>query len=167
MNMIVAADDNWGIGYGGKPLFQIPSDRKFIEQTTRGKVVIMGRKTLQSLPGGTPLPGRKNIVLTRKEHLQVRGAEIARSLQELLKILDDYKDEDIFVIGGGEIYRQLLPYSNVVHVTKVHHSYRADTWFPALDKDPCWAITADSEEQTYFEVEFEFLKYERVRPDSL
>ena len=167
MNLIVCVDKNWGIGKDGKLLCHLKEDMKFFREHTLGKVVVMGRKTLESFPREKLLPGRKNIVLTRKEHLQVRGAEIARSLQELLKILDDYKDEDIFVIGGGEIYRQLLPYSNVVHVTKVHHSYRADTWFPALDKDPCWAITADIEEQTYFEVEFEFLKYERVHPDSL
>ena len=162
MNMIVAADDNWAIGYGGKLLFQIPSDRKFLEQSTRGKAVVMGRKTLESLPGGKPLPGRDTFVLTKNERLQVRGARMAHSVRELLKMLGAYRDEDVFVLGGGEVYRQLLPYTGVVHVTKVHHRYRADTWFPDLDRDEAWTITADSEEQTYFDVEFEFLKYERL-----
>ena len=162
MNMIVAVDDNWGIGYQNKLLVSIPSDKRFFRETTTGKVVVMGRKTLESFPGGRPLPDRINIVLTNKADYQAKDVVIVHSMEELLEELKRYPDEDIYVIGGGTIYKQMLPYCDLVHVTKIHHKYLADTWFPNLDEMPEWEITADSEEQTYFDLEYEFLKYERV-----
>ena len=162
MNMIVAVDDNWGIGYQNKLLVSIPSDKRFFRETTTGKVVVMGRKTLESFPGGRPLPDRINIVLTNKADYQAKDVVIVHSMEELLEELKRYPDEDIYVIGGGAIYKQMLPYCDLVHVTKIHHKYLADTWFPNLDEMPEWEITADSEEQTYFDLEYEFLKYERV-----
>lgn len=163
MNMIVAVDDNWGIGYQNKLLVSIPSDKRFFRETTTGKVVVMGRKTLESFPGGRPLPDRINIVLTNKADYQAKDVVIVHSMEELLEELKRYPDEDIYVIGGGTIYKQMLPYCDLVHVTKIHHKYLADTWFPNLDEMPEWEITADSEEQTYFDLEYEFLKYERVK----
>ena len=163
MNIIVAADKNWGIGYQGKLLVSIPADMKWFRQETIGKVVVMGRKTLESFPGGRPLVQRTNIVLSRNpEHIR-ENVTVCRDIPELLKELEQYEDDDVYVIGGGEIYRALLPYCSVAHVTRIDHVYQADTFFPDLDEDPDWEITADSEEQTYFDLEYRFVKYERVR----
>lgn len=163
MNIIVAADKNWAIGKNNKLLVSIPADMKMFRQTTTGKVVVMGRKTLESFPGGQPLKNRTNIVLTRNPHYQVKGAVTVHSLEELLEELKKYEAEEIFVIGGESIYRMLLPYCQVAHVTKIDHAYEADTYFPNLDETGEWEITQDSGEQTYFDLEYEFLKYERKK----
>lgn len=161
MKAIVAVDKNWAIGKGNDLLVKIPSDQKFFRQETSGHVVVMGRKTLESFPGGMPLKNRTNIVLTRKQNYDGKGALVVHSLEELLEELKKYADEDIYVVGGGQIYELLLPYCNLIHVTKINFVYEADTYFPNLDEMPEWQITASSEEQTYFDLEFEFLQYER------
>lgn len=161
MKAIVAVDKNWAIGKGNDLLVKIPSDQKFFRQETSGHVVVMGRKTLESFPGGMPLKNRTNIVLTKKQNYDGKGALVVHSLEELLKELKKYADEDIYVVGGGQIYELLLPYCNLIHVTKINFAYEADTYFPNLDEMPEWQITASSEEQTYFDLEFEFLQYER------
>ena len=161
MNIIVAVDRNWAIGYKNKLLVSIPADMKFFRSTTTGKVVVMGRKTLESFPNGLPLKNRINIVLTANREFKVKDAIICHSVEELLEELKKYDSDDIYVIGGDSIYHQMLPYCNVAHVTKIDHAYEADTWFPNLDELPEWEITADSEEQTYCDLEYQFLKYER------
>jgi Dihydrofolate reductase len=161
MNLIVAVDRNWGIGNKGDLLIRIPNDHKFFRQETMGKVVALGRKTLETFPQGLPLKGRTNIILSANRDFRVKDATVVHSLEELLEELKGYKDEDIYVIGGESIYRQMLPYCNVAHVTKIDHSYQADAYFPDLDGMPEWQITADSDEQTYFDVAYQFLKYER------
>ena len=163
MNLIVAVDKNWAIGKGNKLLVSIPQDMKFFRETTMGKVVVMGRKTLESFPGGQPLKKRTNIVLTRDKNYDVKDAIVVYSIDELLKELKNYNEEDIYVIGGETIYRQLLPYCKLAHVTKINHGYEADTYFPNLDEDEKWAVTGVSEEQTYFDLEYEFVRYERVQ----
>ncbi len=161
MNIIVAVDRNWAIGYKNKLLVSIPADMKFFRSTTTGKVVVMGRKTLESFPNGLPLKNRINIVLTADREFKVKDAIICHSVEELLEELKKYDSDEIYVIGGDSIYHQMLPYCNVAHVTKIDHAYEADAWFPNLDELPEWEITADSEEQTYFDLEYQFLKYER------
>lgn len=161
MNIIVAVDRNWAIGYKNKLLVSIPADMKFFRSTTTGKVVVMGRKTLESFPNGLPLKNRINIVLTANREFKVKDAIICHSVEELLEELKKYDSDEIYVIGGDSIYHQMLPYCNVAHVTKIDHAYEADAWFPNLDELPEWEITADSEEQTYFDLEYQFLKYER------
>ncbi len=161
MNIIVAADKNWGIGNQNSLLVQIPRDQKFFREMTTGKVVVMGRKTLESLPQKQPLQGRINIVLTRDKNYKVKGAIIVHSIEELMEELKKYSDEDIYIIGGESVYQQMLPYCKVAHVTKIDYEYQADTHFPNLDEMSEWKITADSEEQTYFDLEYVFLKYER------
>lgn len=163
MNIIAAVDRNWAIGYKNRLLVSIPADKKWFRQETMGKVIVMGRRTLESFPGGKVLPGRTNIVLTRQKSFKSTGAVLCGSTEELFEELKKYPDEEIYVIGGGTVYRQLLPYCNVAHITKIDHCYMADTWFPNLDEDPAWEITADSEEQTYFDLEYRFVKYERIR----
>lgn len=162
MNLIVAVDKNWGIGKGNKLLVSIPSDMKFFRETTSGKVVVMGRKTLESFPNGLPLKNRTNIVLTKRPDYQVKDAIVLHTVEEVLEELKKYESDDIYIIGGESIYRQFLPYCNTAHVTKINHVYEADVYFPDLDAMDEWEITADSEEQTYFDLEYVFLKYERV-----
>lgn len=161
MKLIVAVDKNWGIGNNNKLLVSIPSDMKFFRQETSGKVVVMGRKTLESFPNGMPLKNRTNIVLTSDRSYQVKDAVIVHDIPELLEELKKYPDDQIYVLGGGKVYEELLPYCNLAHVTKIDFAFEADTYFPNLDADEEWEITATSEEQTYFDLEYAFVKYER------
>ena len=163
MNLIVAVDKNWAIGKDNGLLVSIPADMKFFRETTMEKVVVMGRKTLESFPGGQPLKKRTNIVLTRDKNYQVKDAIVVHDIEALLEVLKQYDQEEIYVIGGESIYRALLPYCNLAHVTKINHAYEADTFFPNLDEMEEWEITGVSEEQTYFNLEYEFVRYERVK----
>ena len=163
MNLIAAVDQNWAIGNKNQLLVRIPADQKFFRETTTGKVVVMGRKTLESFPNGLPLKNRTNIVLTHDKNYTVKDAIVLHSLEELREELKKYPSEDIYVIGGETIYRQLLDDCDVAHITKIEFAYDADAYFPNLDELPEWKITADSEEQTYFDLEYFFYKYERVK----
>ena len=172
MNLIVAADENWAIGNKNELLVRIPADQKFFRETTMGKVVVMGRKTLETFPNGLPLMGRTNIVLTHDKKFRVPGTLIVHDMEELHEELEKYNSEDIYVIGGESVYRQLIDECDVAHVTKIDfaydadahfHEYLADAFFPDLDREQDWVVTADSEEQTYFDLEYYFYRYERVR----
>ena len=159
MNLIVAVDKNWGIGFENKLLVSIPDDMKFFRETTTGKVVVMGRKTLESFPGGRPLKNRTNIVLTKNRNYKADGAIVVHTLEALREELKKYPSEEIYVIGGASIYAALLDDCDVAHVTKIDYAYRADTFFPNLDEKPEWKVVADSDEQTYFNLEYRFYKY--------
>ena len=161
MKAILAADKNWGIGYNNHLLVSIPSDMKFFRQTTTGKVVVMGRKTLESFPNGMPLKNRTNIVLRGNQNYQVKDAVVVHSEDELMEELEKYDTDDIFVIGGESVYRMMLPHCDTVYVTKIDRAFQADTFFPVLDEMDEWVMTEESEEQTCFELEFCFTKYER------
>lgn len=161
MNLIVAVDSNWAIGKENKLLVSIPQDMKFFRETTKGKVVAMGRKTLESFPGGQPLKNRVNVVLTTDKNYKVKDTVIVHSVEEMVEELKKYDSEDVYVIGGESIYRQLLPYCTKAYVTKIDHAYDADTYFPDLDADPEWEMTKISDEQTYFDLEYVFVIYER------
>lgn len=161
MKAILAADKNWGIGYNNHLLVSIPSDMKFFRQTTTGKMVVMGRKTLESFPNGMPLKNRTNIVLTANQDYQVKDAVIVHSEDELMEELKKYDADDIYVIGGESVYRMMLPYCDTVYVTKIDRAFQADTFFPNLDEMDEWVMTEESEEQTCFDLEFCFTKYER------
>ena len=161
MKTILAADKNWGIGYNNHLLVSIPSDMKFFRQTTTGKVVVMGRKTLESFPNGMPLKNRTNIVLSGNQNYQVKDAVVVHSEDELMEELEKYDTDDIFVIGGESVYRMMLPHCDTVYVTKIDRAFQADTFFPDLDEMDEWVMTEESEEQTCFDLEFCFTKYER------
>ncbi len=161
MNLIVNVDSNWAIGYRGKLLVSIPEDMKFFRSETTGKVVVLGRKTLDTFPGGQPLKNRTNIILTRNPNYQVKGAIICHSVEEVLEELKKYNSDDVYIIGGDSIYKEFLPYCDVAHVTRTDHVYDADAWFPNLEEDPAWVLTGESEEKTYFDLEFRFCRYER------
>ncbi|MDY3818078.1 MAG: dihydrofolate reductase [Lachnospiraceae bacterium] len=163
MNLIAAVDENWAIGKNNQLLVSIPADMKFFRTTTTGKVVVMGRKTLESFPNGLPLKNRTNIVLTHDKSYKVKDAIIVYSMEELREELKKYDTDDIYVIGGESIYRQLVDECDVAHITKIDFAYDADAYFPNLDEKPDWELTADSEEQTYFDLIYHFLKYEKVK----
>ena len=123
--------------------------------------MVLGRKTLETFPQGLPLPNRTNIIMSTNPNYQVKGAIIVHSKEELLEELKKYNTEEVYIIGGESVYRMMLPYCDVAHVTKIDHAYEADAYFPNLDEMKEWEITADSEEQTYFDIAYEFVKYER------
>ena len=163
MNLIAAVDKNWAIGCKNKLLVSIPADMKFFRETTVGKVVVMGRKTLESFPNGMPLKKRTNIVLTHDKTYKVPDAILVHSMEELHEELKKYPSEDIYVIGGETIYKQLLDECDVAHITQIDYEFEADAYFPNLDELSDWKITQDSEEQTYFDLEYYFYKYEKTK----
>ncbi len=161
MNLIVAVDRNWAIGKDNKLLVSIPDDMKFFRTTTTGKVVVMGRKTLESFPNGKPLKNRVNIVLTRDPDYEVKDAVVVHSKEELNSELTKYDTNDIYVIGGESIYRLMLDDCDRAFVTYVDYTYDADTYFPNLEEMDEWALAEESEEQTYYDIEFYFRTYTR------
>ena len=161
MNLIVAVDKNWAIGYKGDLLAKIPEDQKFFKKMTTGKVIIMGRKTLEAMPGGRPLPNRLNIVITNQKDYKVEDAVVVFSIEEALEAASSYKDEDVFVIGGETIYRQMLDLCTVAYITKIDNEYEADTFFPCLDKLEDWRLAKVTDGQVYQDLECGFCQYER------
>ncbi len=143
MKLIVAVSENWGIGKNGDLLFNIPKDMKFFRETTLGKVVILGRKNLESFPGAKPLKNRTNIILTRNKDFECEGATVLRSVDEVLAL--PYDKDEMFVIGGEEIYRQFLKYCDICYVTKVFEEADADKFMVNLDELPEWELCEQSE----------------------
>lgn len=158
MNLIVAVDKNWAIGNQNQLLISIPEDMRFFRDETSGKAVIMGRNTLETFPAGKPLKNRLNVVITSKD-MEIKDAVVVHSIEEALEAVKGYKSEDVYVIGGGTIYKQMLDLCNVAHVTKIDYAYHADTYFPNLDEMPEWQVEAESEERTYYDIEYAFYKY--------
>lgn len=163
MNCIAAVDSAWSIGRNGKLLASIPADMKFFRNMTMRRVVIMGRKTLESFPKKQPLAGRVNIVLTSDRDYKVPGAVVVHSVEEAIEAVSGYASEDVFVIGGGKVYRDMLPFCDTAYITKIHYTYDADTSFPDLDSDSGWYLAEQGEEQTCFDLIYEFDVYKRVR----
>ena len=159
MNLIVAVDKNWAIGKDGDLLISIPEDMKFFRDTTMNKVVVMGRKTLESFPGSKPLKDRTNIVLTTDCSYAVEGAIIVHSLDELKAELTKYENDDIFVIGGGSIYKILLNECKTAYVTYINEYFDADTYFPNLDTMPNWVVNDTAEARYHNGTEFYFRTY--------
>ncbi len=166
MNLIVAVDKNWAIGYKNKLLISIPEDMRFFRDETMNKVVVMGKNTLESFPGGRPLKNRTNIVIALEKNYQVEGAIVVNSIEEALDKVKEYKTEDVYVIGGASIYEQMLDYCDVAHVTKINYAYQADTYFPDLDKKEDWMVTKTSDERTYYDIEYNFYQYEKIKKNT-
>jgi len=163
MKMIAAADKYWGIGKDSRLLVSIPADMRFFRETTMGHVIVLGRKTLETFPKGAPLPGRTNVVMTTKQSFQADGAVITHSIEETLKILKKYNNDDIYVVGGESVYRELLPYCDTAYITRIDKAYEADAHFPDLDADKDWKAANVSEEQTYFDLIYRFYTYVRIQ----
>ena len=160
MDLIVAVGADWGIGCEGDLLFSIPEDMKYFRTMTQGKVVVMGRKTLESLPGGKPLKNRTNIVLSQNPDYQVEDAQVCQSLDEVLAAVRGYAEDEVMVIGGAGIYRALLPYCKRAYVTHVEATAPADTYFPDLTKEPGWALVKEGEQQEHEGLRYRFCVYE-------
>lgn len=162
MNLIASSSRDWGIGKENQLLFHIREDMQYFKKMTTGNVVVMGRKTLDSLPGGNPLPERVNIVMTRDRDFSRESVTAVHSAEELLEELKRY-DSEVFVCGGGEIYRMLLPYCQKAYITKVNADREADAFLPDFDADENWRIAEESEPHFSSKgLEFRFLTYERV-----
>ena len=162
MNLIAAVDQNWAIGNRGRLLVQIPADQKYFREMTKGKVIVLGRKTLSTFPNEIPLAQRKNIILSKEKDFSVRGGIVVSSIEEAKEKLKFYKKEDIFIVGGASIYQQFLPYCEMAYITKIDYQYQADCYLKNLDNDREWELVAKSEEQTYFDLEYYFYQYKRV-----
>lgn len=139
MELIVAVYDDWGIGRNGTQPVALSADRRFFRETTRGAMVIVGRRTIEDFPGKKPLPGRVNVALTRSGG-QIPGFTVCGSPEEAAELTKTV--ERAMVIGGGSIYRQMLPMCDTAYVTKVHCAPESDTFFPNLDADPAWELAA-------------------------
>ncbi|EIW19269.1 MULTISPECIES: dihydrofolate reductase [Pelosinus] len=159
MKLIVAVDEQWGIGCKGQLLVTIPADMQHFKEKTKGKVIVMGRETFESLPGSKPLQGRINIVLTKNIKLHWEGVTLCHSLSQLFTALASYRSEDIFIIGGESVYRQCLPYCSEAYVTKISNMHPADTCFPNLDSRPEWQCIEESSVQSYKDSTYRFTTY--------
>lgn len=159
MELIVAVYDDWGIGAGGTQPVALSADRKFFRETTRGATVIVGRKTLADFPGGKPLPGRVNLVLTRQT-VEIPGAIVCKSPEEAAELAS--KAERAFVIGGGTVYRQMLSFCDTAYVTKVHCQPESDTFFHNLEEDPQWELESVLQSGVEEGVRYEMCLYKRV-----
>ena len=160
MNIIASADIGWGIGRGGELLYHIPEDMRYFREMTTGKTVIMGRATLQSLPGGKPLPKRRNIILSTTL-AEVEGAEVCKTPSEIAELLKDENSEDIFVIGGESVYRDMLPFCDTAYITRVEAMSEADRHLVNLDDSPDWEIVRHSPMYAHNSVCFKFVTYKR------
>ena len=159
MELIVAVYDDWGIGKDGTQPIALSVDRKFFRETTRGAMVIAGRKTVADFPGGKPLPNRVNVVLT-KQDICPEGFTLCRSTEEAVALAQTA--DRAMVIGGGSIYRQMLPYCQSAYITKVHCTPSSDTFFPNLDEDPQWKLTKVLQSGEENGIGYEMCLYERV-----
>ena len=157
MNVIVAVDRNWAIGKDGDQLVYLSEDLKRFKALTMGHAVILGRKTMATFPGGRPLKGRRNLVLSRTEGFAPEGAEVYRDLDSLLA----EAPEDAFVVGGASVYRALLDRCETAYVTRIQASFPADCWFPDLDRDPAWEAADESELLEEKGVKFRYVTYHK------
>lgn len=145
MQAIVAVDQNNAIGYRGGMLFHLPEDLKYFARMTRGKTLVMGRATLQSFPNGKPLPGRPHIVLSRDKNFAVPGTAVVHSLRELREAIANYAPDQVFLVGGGQLYGLLIDCCDTAYVTRVRaEAKEADCRFPNLDECPGWRLAEES-----------------------
>ncbi len=163
MDLIVAADKSWGIGKDNGLLASLPTDMKYFKEHTMGKVVVMGRKTLESLPGKKGLPKRTNIVLTTNPDYEAERCIIVNSEDELFEKLSEYDPEEVMLIGGGAMYNKYYKLCDKLYVTKMDAELGADTFIANFDEDPDFEIVSESEPVTENGVTFRFTVYEKKK----
>lgn len=163
MKLILAADENWAIGYKGGLLCHLSADLKYFKKMTTGHAVVMGRRTLESLPGKKGLPNRRNIVLTANKEFSADNVDvICHDMNELMRTLKDGKgDDDVFVIGGANVYRQLLPLCDICYITKIYKTFPADVHFVNLDDVEEFEIADESDLMEENGIKYRFVTYER------
>lgn len=159
MELIVAVYDDWGIGKDGTQPIALSADRKFFREATRGAMVIAGRRTIEDFPGKKPLPGRVNVALSRNQE-EIPGFTLCRSPEDALELAE--KAERAMVIGGGSVYRQMLPYCDTAYVTRVHTTPESDTFFPNLDEDEQWYLAETLQSGEENGIRYEMLEYKRA-----
>ena len=146
MQTIVAVDQNYAIGYRGGMLFHLPEDLKYFARMTRGKTLVMGRATLESFPNGRPLPGRPHIILSRNMNFAVPGTAVVHSLRELREAIAPYVPDQVFLVGGGQLYSLLIDCCDTAYITRVRaEAGEVDCRFPNLDTRPGWRLAEESE----------------------
>ncbi|MCQ2567350.1 MAG: dihydrofolate reductase [Mogibacterium sp.] len=161
MNLIVAVDKNWGIGRDNGLLAHVPGDMKYFKEHTLGKVAVMGRKTLESMPGGKGLPGRTNIVLTGNTEYEAENCTVVHSEDELFELIAQYAPNDVWLIGGASMYNRYFTLCDKLYVTRMDADLNADAFIFNLDEDPNYEVTCESEPQTENGITYRFLVYER------
>ena len=162
MKMIAAADRRGGIGKNGRLLAHLPGDMKYFRETTAGAMVIMGRKTLESFPGGRPLKGRRNLVISRTlSDDEMEGVEVCRSPEEAEMLASEETDREVFVIGGGKIYASMLPYCREAYITEIDAVLDADTYIPVFSELPDWECVSRSPQQEENGLKYAFTVYRR------
>ena len=169
MKLIVAVDKEWGIGYKGDLLARLRADLFNFRDLTTGKIVILGSNTLATFPGGRALKNRTNIVLHPSQEYHPENTTVVHSIDELLEEVKKYDTNDVFVIGGASVYKQMLQYCDTAYVTKFNKSFEKDVYFPDLDKDENWKLVSKGDMQisnpetdTEANLEFFFTEYKRV-----
>lgn len=165
MKAIVAVDKNWGIGKNNDLLFSIPEDMKFFRKTTLNKIVVMGGNTLRSFPGGNPLKNRTNIVLSRK--IERDDCTVVKSYDQLFSVLKNYPQDEIFIIGGASVYKEMLSFCSEIFVTKVDADGNADVFFENLDNIDGWCLSESSQEIVDNGYKLKFTIYKNLNPKSI
>ena len=160
MKAIVIVDKNWAIGKDNKLLAHLPGDLKYFKERTLGKTVVMGRETLESFPGKKPLPGRKNIVLTRNLEFEA-SCPLCNSTEALLQLISEEDPDDVFIIGGEKVYREFLLYCDTCYVTKIENEFEADKFFPNLDMDEEFQVVWESDVKEENGMRYRFVEYRR------
>lgn len=159
MNAIAAVSLGWGLGRGGEMLFHISEDLRRFRALTTGGTILMGRKTLDSLPGGKPLPNRRSVVLTRDRSFTREGVEVVHSPEEALALLANEDPETVWLCGGGEVYTLLLPYCRLCYLTRIYAAPESDAFFPDLDKLSQWQLFREEPIRSDGELDFQFVEY--------
>ena len=167
MNAIAAVDRNWAIGREGGLLFHLPTDMKHFRDLTVGGTVILGRKTLETFPGGKPLKDRRNIVITRNSDFTRDGCDIVGCYDQALELTVDPEDDDVWVIGGAQVYRELLPCCRYAYVTRVAASRPADVFLADLEREPGWRLVKKGEPRQWEGLSFRFDLFENEAPREL
>lgn len=157
MKLVVVVDENWGIGKDGDQLIYLSQDLKHFKSLTMGHPLVLGRKTMATFPGGKPLKGRRNLILSRNPDFAPEGAEVYHDMESLLAAAP----EDACVIGGASVYEALADRCDTAYVTKLHASWPADCWFPNLDQKPEWKLVEESPVLEEKGVSFHFTTYKR------
>ena len=158
MELIVAVYDDWGIGRDGTQPIALSADRKFFRETTRGSLVIAGRRTIDDFPGRKPLPGRVNVALTRQA-IEIPGFTVCHCPADVLELAKGH--DRAFVIGGGSVYREMLPYCDRAYVTRVHTTPESDTFFPNLEEDAQWYLAETLQSGKENDISYEMQLYRR------
>ncbi len=164
MNAIVNVTTHWGIGKNGKLLVSIPTDLHRFRELTLHKTVVYGRKTLATFPNGLPLSNRENILLTRDPEFKIEDAVICHDLDELRSILRDRYSENVFVIGGESVYKLLVPHCEKAYVTFSYTDLKADKFFPNLNRNENWYVSAIQPTQIEGRTPFRFVEYTNTKP---